>query len=159
MKNTKQKISGTLDQGRPALLRLVQNGCVTTADVAHLRRNVFSERPPTRLELEDLFAIDAIARPNQEAWIEFFVDTVTDHIVWDIRPTGVVDEAHARWLISKVDASQTVAGFAVLINVLDQAHRVPRWFAAAVRARAAAGWPSLGEAMPALEHAPAEVVL
>ena len=151
MKNTKQKMVGVLDQGRPALLRLLQNGCVTTEDVTHLRRTVFSDRPPTRLELEDLFAIDAVARPAQDAWIEFFVDIVTDHVVWDMRPTGIVDEAHAEWLIRKVDVSRTIAGFAVLINVLDQAHRVPRWFAAAVRARAAAGWPSLDDPMPSLK--------
>ena len=156
MNTTRQKTAGILDQGRPALLRLLQNGCVTSEDVAHLRRTVFSDRPPTRLEIEDLFAIDAVTRPALEAWVEFFVDIVTDHVVWDIRPTGVVDEAHAQWLIGKVDASQTMAGFAVLINVLDQAHRVPRWFAAAVRARAAAGWPSLGDPLPSLRSVAAE---
>ena len=135
--------AGRLDQGRPALLRLVQKGCVTVADVAHLRREVFADRAPTRIEIEDLFAIDAIARPQDLSWVEFFVEMVTDHVVWDIRPTGVLDETHAQWLIAKVDASQSASSFAVLVNILDQAHRVPRWFAAAVRARAAAGWPSL----------------
>ncbi len=77
------------------------------------------------------------------SWVEFFVETVTDHVVWDIRPTGVVDEKHAQWLIAKVDISRSASSFAVLVNILDQAHRVPRWFGAAVRARATAGWPSL----------------
>ena len=143
MNKTVDHRAGSLDQGRPALLRMVQKGCVTEADVAHLRRDIFADRAPTRTEIEDLFALDAIARPQDENWTEFFVEIVTDHVVWDMRPTGVVDEQHARWLIAKVDASQTAPSFAVLINVLDQAHRVPRWFAAAVRARAAAGWPSL----------------
>ena len=150
MNNLKRKNAGSLDEGRPALLRLIQNGHVAATDVTRLRRDVFSERPATDLEIEDLFAIDAIARPTLDAWIEFFVDTITDHVVWDIRPTGVLEEHHARWLIAKIDAAQTVAGFAVLINVLDQAHRVPRWFSAAVRARAAAGWPSLAGTASAL---------
>ena len=43
----------------------------------------------------------------------------------------------------------SVDALAVLVNVLAEAHRVPRWFLAAVRARATRGWPGVDEALRA----------
>ena len=135
--------SGKLEQGRPMLLKLLERGTVSEADVAVLRREVFAQHAPSRIEIEDLFAIDAVAQPKGEAWAEFFVEAVTDFVVWGERPTGLVEEADAHWLLAKADAAKTTSSFAVLVNILDQAHRVPRWFPGAVRSRATAGWPAL----------------
>ncbi|HEX4765141.1 MAG TPA: hypothetical protein VH414_02585 [Lichenihabitans sp.] len=143
MKKIMEHRSGKLEQGRPMLLKLLERGAVTEADVVALRREVFAQHAPSRIEIEDLFAIDAVAQPKGEAWAEFFVEAVTDFVVWGQRPTGLVEEADAHWLLAKVDAAKTVSSFAVLVNILDQAHRVPRWFPAAVRSRAVAGWPGL----------------
>ncbi len=143
MNKTTKHRSGKLEQGRPMLLKLLERGTVTEADVVALRREVFTQHAPSRIEIEDLFAIDAVAQPKGEAWAEFFVETVTDFVVWGQRPTGLVEEADAHWLLTKVDAAKTASSFAVLVNILDQAHRVPRWFSAAVRSRATAGWPAL----------------
>lgn len=132
-----------LDLGRPALLALLQKGSITPDDVAALRRDVFCDRSLSRTEIEDLFGLDAVLRPNSPAWTDFFVDAVTDHLVWDVRPTGILEEAQARWLIEKVDRCKTIASFAILINILDEAHRVPRWLEGVVRERAVAVLPGL----------------
>ncbi len=143
MNNLKDQTKISVDLGRPAMLALLQKGWVDAADVARLRRDIFCDRSMSRIEVEDLFGLDAIVRPDLEAWVEFFVEAVTDHLVWDQRPTGVLEESQARWLIEKVDASKTGASFAVLVNILDDAHRVPGWFENAVKARALAEWPGL----------------
>ena len=47
------------------------------------------------------------------------------------------------------DRAMSVDALAVLVNVLVEAHRVPQWFLAAVRARAERGWPGVDEALRA----------
>ena len=143
MNDNTDSLPAKLDEGRPALLKLLQQGSVDTADVMALRRGVFRDRSLSRIEVEDLFGLDAVVRPDSDAWAEFLVEAVTDHVVWDQRPTGVLGEEQARWLIDKVDATRSAAAFAVLVNVLEEADRMPRWFASAVRRRAVAGWPAV----------------
>jgi hypothetical protein len=84
---------------------------------------------------------------NAPEWTEFFVEMITDHVVWQARPTGVVSDAQAEWLVKRADGCKTVEALAALVNVLAEAHRVPEWFVAAVRARASGGWPGVEEAL------------
>ncbi len=135
--------TAAVERARPAMLSLMQMGKLTLPDVVDLRRELLSDRSPSRVEIEDLLGLDAVLRPEIDAWTDLLVEAVTDHLVWDLRPTGVLDESQARWLIAKVDASKTASSFAILVNILDEAHRVPRWFESGVRQRAVAAWPSL----------------
>ena len=50
--------------------------------------------------------------------------------------TGIVNEKQAEWLIERADSCASVNALAALVNVLGEAHRAPRWFLDAVRARA-----------------------
>ena len=77
---------------------------------------------------------------NAPEWTELFVELITDHVVWQARPTGVVSDEQAEWLLAKADECRSLEALAALVNVLAEAHRAPQWFVAAVRARAA-GWP------------------
>jgi hypothetical protein len=71
------------------------------------------------------------------------------HIVWQSRPTGVVNEAQAEWLIARADKCMSIAALAALVNVVAEAHRVPPRFPAAVQARAGKDWPGVDEALQA----------
>lgn len=115
---------------------------------ASLHRHLFPDGSLDRVEAEALFDLERAALSRCEAWTTFFIQAVTDHVVWGARPTGRLDEAQADWLIAQVDRTRTLASFAILVDVLDEAQSVPPWFEGAVRARAVAGWPgvSLGEA-------------
>lgn len=112
-------------------------------DVASLHRHLFAEGSIDRAEAEALFDLERAALTRCDAWTSFFIQAVTDHVVWGERPTGRLDEGQADWLMAQVDAARTPAAFAVLVNVLDEAQEVPSWFPGAVRARAVAGWPGL----------------
>ena len=109
---------------------------VTAQDVAWLRREVFAEGEVTREAAEELFAVARAGLNNSPEWTELFVELITDHVVWQSRPTGIVAEDEARWLIERADACQSVEALAALVNVLAEADRAPKWFVAAVRARA-----------------------
>ncbi len=129
-----------LNRGLAEAWKLMKKGAVSAGDVATLRREFSAERAPGHAEIEALLTLDRVVRPQCEAWAEFFLTSVTDHVVWDVRPTGIVSEADAEWLLRRADAARTAASFALLVNILDEAHRTPNWFPGAVRRRGAAGW-------------------
>lgn len=153
MDQDKQTQVGDGDRARSAVMNLARAAAVTCADVALLRREVAGEVSLCRDEVDALFAVDralGFAAPGpgapvtaDDAWAEFFVRTVTDHIVWESRPTGMVSDRQAEWLLARVDEARTSTSFAILVNVLQEADRVPAWFAAAVRRRAVSDWPGL----------------
>ena len=136
----------TVDRSRSIISAMILGRKVTAMDVAWLRREVsprakLPATPPTN-------CLRSSARGRQRPeWTELFVEMITEHVVWQSRPTGVVSEAQAEWLIERCDACASVNALAVLVNVLGEAHRAPRWFLAAVRARAAKGWSGVEEAL------------
>ena len=128
----------------PVALASIAGGSeMSRHDVASLHRHLFAEGSIARAEAEALFDLERVALSRCDAWTSFFIQAVTDHVVWGERPTGRLDDAQADWLIAQVDAARTPAAFAVLVNVLDEAQSSPSWFPGAVRARAVAGWPGL----------------
>jgi len=126
-----------VEKSRTIFSALILGRIVTAQDVAWLRREVFAEGEVTRASAEELFAVAGAGMNNSPEWIELFVELITDHVVWQSRPTGVVSDEEARWMIERADACQSVESLAALVNVLAEANRVPLWFVAAVRARAA----------------------
>ena len=122
---------------------------INAETVRKLRYDLFRGDALTQDEAEALFDIERTARPDSEDWVEFFVDTIVDFLLWQQRPSGVLNEAQAEWLLAQVDGARSLTTFAILVAVLDEAHRTPGWFCAAVRGRAAKGWPDLGKTLAA----------
>lgn len=142
-----------LDSGRSAIMALARVAVIDATTIDHLRRFGLNEAGISREEADALFALESAGNAKAPAWDHLFIETITRHCVWDLRPTGVVNEAQGEWLLQAADRTQTPNAFAVLVNVLEEAHRVPQWFVAAVKARAARGWPGVdvpGAAVPAL---------
>lgn len=136
-----------VDQTRTIISALIHGRRVNAMDVAWLRREVFADGEVSRAAAEELFAVARADIPKCPEWTAFFVEMVCEHAIWQFRPTGVVNEAQAEWLIAEADNCANVDALAVLVNVLAEAHRAPLWFLAAVRARAAQGWPGVSEAL------------
>lgn len=147
-----------LDARRAAVVALRMSGQVTREDVRRLRREVFADGCVTRDEADALFALDMSKCARDPEWTAFFVEAILDHVVWQARPTGVVNESQAEWLIDRADMAKSISAFAVLVSVLAEAHRTPMWFLAAVKARAAQGWPGLDSAIAAAVEEAAALV-
>ena len=129
-----------LDERRAAVVAIERMNAIGADIVRDLRRDLFGDGVLTQEEADALFDLERAARPECPDWGEFFVGSIVDHLLWQQRPSGVLNEAQAEWLISQVDRTRTPAAFAILVAVLDEAHRVPGWFEAAVRGRAVKGW-------------------
>ncbi len=139
-----------IDRSRTIISAMIHGRSVTAQDVAWLRREVFADGEVSREAADELFAVSMAGMKNAPEWSEFFVEMITEHVVWQARPTGVVSDAEAEWLLSRADECMSVEALAALVNVLAEAHRVPQWFLGAVRARAARGWPGVDEALRAV---------
>ena len=144
--DSSERSCAMMDAGRSAILALLRHGEIDEGAVRKLRAIGIGEGSLSREEADALFALERAQMPKPAAWDEFFVNAITDYCVWDLRPTGVVNEAQGEWLIETADRAATRNAFAVLVNVVDVAHRVPMWFTAAVKARAAHGWPGQARA-------------
>jgi hypothetical protein len=146
-----------MDQGYEAIVALQSAPAVRDADLAALRREVLADRSLTLAEAEALFALDGAGNAKTEGWTAFFVEAVTDFVVWQQRPTGILAEAKAEWLISQANAGMSVTVMALLVNVLAESHSVPVWFLSEVRALATRNWQALDDvrcgAIPACEAA------
>jgi len=138
-----------IDRSRTIISAMILSRRVTAQDVAWLRREVFAEGEVTREAADELFAVARAGMKNAPEWTELFVELITDHVVWQTRPTGVVSEDDARWLIERTDECRSAEGLAALVNTLAEAQRAPEWFIAAVRARAAGAQPAVADALRA----------
>jgi len=133
-------MSVNVDRSRSIISAMIVGRKVTAMDVAWLRREVFAEGVVSQEAAEELFAVERADVEKAPEWTDFFVEMITDYALWQNRPTGVLNEAQAEWLLAQADSCMSVNALAALVNVLGEAHRAPRWFLAAMRARAHREW-------------------
>ena len=94
---------------------------ITEDDVLALRRDVFADGIADRGEAECVFRIERNARATHPSWNVFYVDALTDHVVWKVDPKKYVSADNARFLIDNIMADGRVHGageLELLINVL-----------------------------------------
>ena len=128
-----------LDERRTLISSLAEAGRnLSASDVRQLRRALFEDEGASRDEAEALFDLERAQDAPCAEWTEFFVECLTDHVVWQRRPTGVVVDEQAEWLLREADRCRLPTGAALLANVLAEAHQAPGWLIGAVRARLAA---------------------
>jgi hypothetical protein len=109
---------------------------MTPAKVRQLRRALYEDEVLARPEAEALFALERAqkGRAGRE-WTRFFVETLTDHLVWRGQPGKILDHERAQWLLAEADRDLSPAIYALLAHVLAEAESAPAWFVEAVRAR------------------------
>jgi len=94
---------------------------ITEDDVLALRRDVFADGIADREEAEQVFRIERGASEKHPSWTAFYVDALTDHVVWKVEPKKYVSEDNARFLIDHIMADgrvQSASELELLINVL-----------------------------------------
>ena len=74
-------------------------------DIAWLRREMFADGVVERQEADELFEVERSDVAKSAEWTAFFVEMITDHVVWQSRPSGVVNDEQAEWLLQRADDS------------------------------------------------------
>jgi hypothetical protein len=147
MPNMTKSMAFNVDWSRSISTALVEGGKVCAMDVAWLRREIFADGEVSRDAADELFAVERSNIAKCPEWTEFLAEMTTEHVVWQSRPTGVVNESQAEWLIARADECRSIGALAALVNALVEAHQVPQWLAAAARARTRQGWSGVDEAL------------
>jgi hypothetical protein len=84
--------------------RLRQKGRISFGDVQRLQRDVLPNGIGAREEAELLIELDRHACRADDAWSGFLIATLVEFVVWTERPTGIVNEDTARWLVATLSA-------------------------------------------------------
>src|SRR3974390_1156968 len=114
-----------IDRSRTIISAMILGRRVSAQDVAWLRREVFADGEVTREAADELFAVAGARMNNAPEWTGLFVELITDYVVWQARPTGVVSDEQAEWLLRKADECRSLEALAALGNVLAGARRAP----------------------------------
>ena len=107
---------------------ICQRGSIRDADVAMLSRTYELEPHLSAGDVDALFRIHTMARIQDPAWADFFIETMTDYVVREMEPSGYVTSAQAGWLMARVSVAGRVrskAEYGLLLNVVDKARWVP----------------------------------
>ncbi|WP_181705247.1 hypothetical protein [Chthonobacter rhizosphaerae] len=145
----------------PAVLSLVRKGRIDPEDVQRLRATVYGKVIVTREEAEWAFALDERVPETCPEWTGFFVEMVTDFVVWQEQPRGYVTPAATAWLVGAVsdrNLVKTRSELEVLIRVLEAAQSSPPELSAFVLRQVAAAVLA-GEGPLAPEHRGAACVI
>ncbi len=81
---------------------IIAKGSVSADDVLALRQTMFKDGLIDRHEAEQVFRIDAACTDKDPDWAAFFVDALTDHVVWKVEPKKYVTDEKADFLISNI---------------------------------------------------------
>ncbi len=107
---------------------IIAKGAVSAEDVLQLRRTMFQDGLIDRREAEQVFAIDAACTGKAPEWSAFFVEALTDHVVWKVEPKKYVSDENAEFLITHILRDGKVDGeteLELLINVVHWAISSP----------------------------------
>ena len=78
-----------------------------------------------RREIANLFAIDAAKTEPDSIWEAYFVESIVEFIVHGRRPTGVISQDDADWLIAQFGDDPSPSVPALLRGLVAEAENIP----------------------------------
>jgi hypothetical protein len=109
------------DRNEPLFESLKNAGRITAQDVQTLRRDVFNDGVVSDEEAQMVFDLDHACAEKDDAWCAFYVDALTDYLVWQSDPRGYVSKAQADFLIKNLTHDGQIASgseLELLVNVI-----------------------------------------
>jgi hypothetical protein len=75
-------------------------------DVKMLQRSILEDDVVTREVVDVLAALDRAVSTRCEDFADYLVALIVDHVVWESRPTGLVDRETAQWLVTTLSVGE-----------------------------------------------------
>ncbi|WP_156640403.1 hypothetical protein [Bosea sp. PAMC 26642] len=75
-------------------------------DVKMLQRSILADGVMTRDVVDVLAALDRAVSTRCSEFSDYLVALIVDHVVWESRPTGIVDRETAQWLVTTLSAGE-----------------------------------------------------
>jgi len=112
-----------------AVKAILARGEITADDVLKLRHRVFWKGLVTSADAEMVFVLnDRLQRNADPSWALFFVEALTDYLVFQAEPHGYISEQNADWLIARIARSghvDTACELELLVKALERAKLSP----------------------------------
>ena len=107
---------------------ILSRGKINEFDLLGLRRAFYEDGVVTPSEAELLLSLNSRCEQRPADWPAFFIEAMTDYLVYQERPQGYLTATNAQWLLDRISRDGRVAGkieFDLLLNVMDKARWVP----------------------------------
>ena len=108
--------------------RMAKRQSISCEDVQAMRRDVFADGIVSPREAEALFDLNNTCPTQDVAWVEFFIEALTDYCVHQADPAGYISEENAAWLINCINYDGQVNSeteLELLVKVLEKASSSP----------------------------------
>ena len=128
-----------MSKERSIALAILNKSALSFNDIIALRGYIFETGIASREEAEMLMAVDRSPSALAPGWAAFFIEAITDFIVWQQRPTGRVTESDLDWLTGCLGDQPTANGKALIFNIVREAHESPSRMSEVVMRFSAAG--------------------
>lgn len=106
---------------------ILARGRITDTDLARLRRIFFEDGIVSSDEADILFALNKCGAVTS-GWHDFFVEAITDYLVFQANPQGYVTSDNAHWLFDRIERfglTESKAAVDLAVNVLEKARWAP----------------------------------
>ena len=117
------------DAGLAALANLLSPQAPVSADVARtIRKDIFADAIVSRVEANLLFDLNRRVETPDSEWFSLFREAISDFLLHQEAPVGVVTDEEADWLIARIgdDGRVCLATEAeLLLHILERAERAP----------------------------------
>jgi hypothetical protein len=107
---------------------ILARGSIDDSDIAGFRRVLYEDGVISADEAEIVFKLNDGCATKCAGWAEFFVEAITDFIVYQERPQGYLTAANAHWLIDRISKDGRIGSrgdLELVVNVLDKARWAP----------------------------------
>lgn len=106
----------------------VTDGAISDDAVLALRRRVWPDGVIDLAEVEEVLAINDLIEAPSRAWIDFYVEAVTEFLLSSSQPHGYLSQMQADWLILRLDRDgrlDSPAKLELLVHLLEKCDGTP----------------------------------
>jgi hypothetical protein len=107
---------------------IVSRGSIRDTEVRQLRQIFYEDGIVSPQEADLLSHLNSACHVQHADWPYFFIEAITDYLVFQERPQGYLTATNAHWLIDNISHDGKVRSkteFELLVNVLDKARWAP----------------------------------
>jgi hypothetical protein len=107
---------------------IVKRGSIEGGDIRALRRLFYEEGIVAADDADILFRLNDACRVKPVEWADFFIEALTDYLVFQERPQGYLTSVNAHWLIERISSEERAPSrteLELVVNVLDKARWAP----------------------------------
>ena len=107
---------------------IMRRGSIGHADIRTLRRVFYEDGIVSSDEAELLLKLNDACRVQHPDWADFFVEALTDYLVYQESPRGYLTSTNAHWLMDRLSHDGRIDSkteLELVINVLDKARWAP----------------------------------